>query len=153
MHKAVIYLSCLIAIITVISCTNFKSNKNNEHELTLFNNFRDTCIYFIEHNKDTISIIRELEIIENTMSDTILLGNSCVRPFQTGYIFMGQVSTNRDAALYNSPDAIKHMRDNNTKNYGTNILCLYHRKINEVSKSDGYIKIKYKKFIKQIEGK
>ena len=148
MHKILVSTSFLFSIILLLNCSYLKNNKAKEYELKLFNTFKDTCIYFFENKNDTISITREIEIIENTFTDTIILGNGYISGGKKCKMFIAQLGENRNTALYSSTDAIEYMRAYNTPSYATNVLCVYHLKNDTTRKSNEFITLRYKKYIK-----
>lgn len=108
-----------------------KGNNSSQKDTLLYkdvviaNNCLDTCLFIIDKAGDTITFIRDFEIIENTFTDTMNVAFNMVRPLETGKYFHCQRDTVTNAAMYNSPEHIEYLESIKSPELYTNFLCLY----------------------------
>ncbi|MHB1107104.1 MAG: hypothetical protein ACYCZ2_12140 [Lutibacter sp.] len=91
-------------------------------------NTNEKCYYFIDNKIDTITFHRNLIIVENTLNDTVIIGQSILAPKQIGKFEYSKLGNKNDISLnidYDNPP--------------TNRICVYPFK---GKKSFGKIKLK-----------
>jgi hypothetical protein len=113
------------------SCRSQTKGKQS-FEVKIAYNFKDTCMSFKNDSGSLVSFYRDVEIIENTVTDTLRIGFSIVRPKQTGTIIIYQSDTARDKSLYTDPAYIEHLFKTDHPNARTKYLCIHSK--NEGSK-------------------
>lgn len=114
-------------IIIISSSTGCQSGKPvpDHMQIVLTDNFRDTCIVLKNEKGDTLSFYRNIEIIENSFSDTLNIGFSTVLPGETGVVFLAQTDTSRSSALNADAAYRKHIFETDSPEAKTKFLCVY----------------------------
>lgn len=93
------YLPSLIILLCIFSCNAQTTNLANK-TIVIEGEIKDTIICFKKNSSDTFLIYREVDIIENTNVDTLLLGFSIIPPKFTGKIRFIQQGLDETQAAY-----------------------------------------------------
>ena len=115
-----------LAFMAIMSLTSCRSqNKGSKSfEVKISYNFKDTCLVFKNDSNNLLSFYRDVEIVENTVTDTLRIGFSIVTPKQTGSIIIYQSDTASDKSLYTDPAYIDHLFKTDHPNARTKYLCI-----------------------------
>jgi hypothetical protein len=83
------------------------------------NVYNDTCIESLP-GMDSLKIYREIEISENTLSDTISIGYGVIRPGQKGKFISHQLFKGNESGVYDNP--LDPVNINNPASYAK-VMC------------------------------
>lgn len=117
----------LIQALLILLSSGCKSQTTelNYVDVKLNNTFKDTCLIIKDALGDTLSFYRNIEIIENSFTDTLNIGFSIVQPLKTGDLLILQSDTSKEMALYNDPKYIDYLWKTNHPELKTKYLCIY----------------------------
>lgn len=112
----------IVFVLAFISC-NQKKNKIIE-SFNVDSSLSKDCHFFKDKYSDTLKFSRKIIILENTINDTILLGNSILPPNLTGEFEYTQLKARKDIHLdlrYKNPPAdricINNYKEKNSKGH------------------------------------
>ncbi|PKG52106.1 hypothetical protein [Olleya sp. 1-3] len=93
-------LTIVLIILCFFSCNIKQDKKHNIIKTIKFENIsQEKCFFFHKKNNDTLFFERKISIIENNISDTILIGHSILLPKQIGLISYTKFKDRNDMAL------------------------------------------------------
>lgn len=113
------FLFIIILFIILYACNSKTVTKDKE--ITLKNNFNDTCIIFRNSRGDTLKFNRTITIINNSFKDTLNIGFAKLKPMEAKSVFISQLDTSRSHAIYKENTC----ETDSPVNF-TNLLCIYH---------------------------
>lgn len=87
-------------ILTLCSCKAQTKDSLETRLITLDGLTKDSVVALLTPQKDTLNIFREIEIIENHNTDTLLLGYSIVHPGYVGKIWFIQSGLDKAGGVY-----------------------------------------------------
>jgi hypothetical protein len=119
-------MKCFLFALTIL-CISCVSGSVSEHTVTIEAK-TDSC-YLLQD-----SVSRKIEIIENTLDDTTILGLGVLPPGYTGEFIYVQFGTATDAAMY--PGTPEELMPE------TNMFCI---NLYQKRPAAGYVVIRYKK--------
>lgn len=96
-------LSIALMVLILCSCnaqTRDLTDSMNIKVITLDGLRSDSIVALLTAQRDTLNIFREIEIIENQNTDTLLLGYSIIRPGYIGKIWFIQSGLDRAGGVY-----------------------------------------------------
>ncbi len=94
-------LFIFIPLFFVISSCRSQSSSYSEEKEIVFDNIKgDSTVVFYGRNKDTLCILRKIEILENDNSDTVTLGYAIIPPHFKGYLYFIQDGLDKSKAVY-----------------------------------------------------
>ena len=147
--KIIFLLLINTTAIFILSC-NFKSEtkdlSSKYFEFKIYNTFNDTCFAISINNSDTLVFNRNIEVIENTFSDTLNIGFNHFSPKQTGKCYVSQSDTIANVALYTDPNYIAYLQETNSPELRFKKLCIYHYKgfsKSSLKNDKEYLKIRF----------
>src|SRR5687767_5445826 len=93
----------LFLLIFLPGCKNQAAHPTEVREVVFEGITGDSVIVFRGGKKDTLNIYREVEIVENKNTDTVLLGYSVIPPGFKGDIIFTQDGLSNSSAVYLDP--------------------------------------------------
>ncbi|HYF30628.1 MAG TPA: hypothetical protein VD993_05885 [Chitinophagaceae bacterium] len=86
-----------------ISCKTQTKDILETREIPLNGLTKDSVIIFLTAENDTFGIYREIDILENENTDTLVLGYGVIAPGQLGKVWFIQTNLDPSAAAYLEP--------------------------------------------------
>lgn len=83
----------------IISCRSQSSAFSKEKEIVFDNIKGDSIVVFYCNNRDTLSIFRKIEVLENDNTDTVILGYAIIPPNFKGEIYFIQNGLDKSRAV------------------------------------------------------
>jgi hypothetical protein len=119
---AIILLFLTISLMAIyVQCKHARRPVVKLHEVIVeFSNvYNDTCIESLP-GMDSLKIYRQIEILENTLSDTISIGYGVIRPGQKGKFISHQLFKGNESGVYDNP--LDPVNINNPTSYAK-VMC------------------------------
>jgi hypothetical protein len=89
-----------LMLLILYSCKAQSKDSLEARQITLTGLTRDSVVVLLTPQRDTLDIFREIEIIENDNTDTLLLGYSIIHPRYVGKIWFIQSGLDRAGGVY-----------------------------------------------------
>jgi hypothetical protein len=138
-----------LALLIIIMGCKAQSRKitYNYYEFTLYNTFKDTCMVLKGPKGDTISYYRNVEILENTFSDSLVFALGVIPPGRLGKAIITQIDTFIDGGMYASKKYINDLISKDDPDAKTKFLCIRHYLVNKPyipAKKEEFMRIRVK---------
>ena len=93
-------ISFTLMVLILCSCKAQTKDSLEARFITLDGLTKDSIVVLLNAQNDTLNIFREIEIIENRNTDTLLLGYSIIHPGYVGKIWFIQSGLDKAGGVY-----------------------------------------------------
>lgn len=102
------YFFCIFVFLELSFFQDCHQEKTIVKKINIDTAVHKECYFFTDSDNDTLKFDRHLKILENTLTDSIVLGHSVLSPHYTGVIEYTMLDNRNDISLdlrYHNPPA------------------------------------------------